>query len=165
MKRLITSFTLNNRDSFSPAMVLMPLLVHYAGGSLLFAFWSVIVMLSAAGYGSMFQRKLSVSLPPTLRTSTGLVVLVVANQALIALQVSKLVNPSTAKVTAGVALLIFDCHAQLRRLHPRSKEGPLSRDSLICLGATGVLLVDHSPAWGFALAVLGGGAILALFPS
>lgn len=122
-------------------------------------------MLSAAGYGSMIQHKLSVSLPPTLRTSTGLVVLVVANQALIALQVRELVNPSTAAVTAGLALLVFHCHGKLRRLHPRTKEGPLSRDSLICLGATGVLLVDHSPAWGFALAVLGGIAILALFPS
>ena len=148
---------------FFPPIFLIPLFINFGGGSIQLSVWSVIVMLSALGYGRLFASSKNEASVPHIHLVLGLVVMVLMFVVLAlvgAAQVS-----STAVIGCGLIALVVRSYMNQSRFSNQSASINNVQTSLLCLSGSALLLVDHSPAWGFPLAVCVAGASLSLIPN
>jgi len=149
-------------DSMLPIAVI-PLFIYYGGGSLQLAVWSLVVLISALGYGRLFASAESEPGAQATYLILGLVVIVFT----IVLTALVGIAPIGIPATIGGGLFALVMRSLRRRARNATRESSCQANqvSLICLAASALVLVDHSPAWGFALAVCLAGALLSLIPN
>lgn len=148
---------------FLSPIFLIPLFINFGGGSIQLSVWSVIVMLSALGYGRLFAASKNEPSVPHIHLVLGLVVMVLIFVVLALLGATQV--SSTAVIGCGLIALVVRSYMNHLRFSNQSASINNVQTSLLCLSGSALLLVDHSPAWGFPLAVCVAGAILSLIPN